>query len=106
MSAAVRIGKATSTSRLVTSVFHTKIGIRNIDMPGARRHTIVVAKLTAPRMVPRPLTASPAIHRLGPAPGVLVTSESGGEAAQPKSAAPPGVRKPDPAIVLPKRNSQ
>jgi hypothetical protein len=38
----------------VTSVFHTKIGIRNIVMPGARIVKIVVTKFTAPRMVPRP----------------------------------------------------
>ena len=41
-------------------VFQTKIGIRNIVMPGARRQTIVVMKLTLPRIVPRPLTARPA----------------------------------------------
>src|SRR3954468_13323945 len=106
MRAAVRIGNAISTRRLVTSEFHTKIGIRNIVMPGARRQTIVVAKLTAPRMVPRPLTASPAIHRFGPAPGEWTTVESGVEAYQPKSAAPPGVMKPAPAVSEPKRKSQ
>ena len=31
-----------------------KIGIRNIVMPGARMQMIVVMKLTAPRMVPKP----------------------------------------------------
>ncbi len=53
-SAPPRIGNAISTSRLVTSVFHTKIGIRNMVIPGARMQMIVVMKLTAPRMVPRP----------------------------------------------------
>src|SRR3954466_4775162 len=91
---------------LVTSVFQTKIGIRNIVMPGARRQTMVVMKLTPPRIVPRPLTARPAIHMFGPAPGVFVTSESGVYAVHPKSAAPPGVAKPIVAMVLPKRKSQ
>ena len=31
-----------------------KIGIRNIVMPGARMQMIVVMKLTAPRIVPKP----------------------------------------------------
>ena len=38
-------------------MFQVKIGIRNIVMPGARMQMIVVMKLTAPRMVPRPLSA-------------------------------------------------
>ncbi len=33
---AVSTGKAMSTSTLVTSMFQVKIGMRNIDMPGAR----------------------------------------------------------------------
>src|SRR3954453_17400878 len=106
MRAAVRIGKATRISTLVTRAFQVKIGIRNIVMPGARRQTIVVMKLTPPRMVPSTLTARPAIHMLGPAPGVFTTSDSGAYAVQPKSAGPPGVRKPDTAIVLPNRKSQ
>src|SRR3954471_9694593 len=106
MRAAVRIGKATRISTLVTRAFQVKIGIRNIVMPGARRQTIVVMKLTPPRMVPRPLTARPAIHMLAPARGEFPRSEGGVYAAQPKSAAPPGVRKPETAMVLPNRNSQ
>ena len=62
---------------LVTSVFQVKIGIRNIVMPGARRQTIVVMKLTPPRIVPRPLTARPPIHRFPPTPGLFTTSDSG-----------------------------
>ncbi|SLJ83017.1 Uncharacterised protein [Mycobacteroides abscessus subsp. abscessus] len=50
-------------------MFQVKIGIRNIVMPGARRHTTVVIMLTAPRMVPRPDTARPRIHRSAPTPG-------------------------------------
>ena len=61
----------------VTSVFHTKIGIRNIVMPGARIVKIVVTKFTAPRMVPRPAMYRPMIHRSPPMPGELTPSLSG-----------------------------
>ena len=50
-------------------MFQVKIGIRNIVMPGARMQTTVVIMLTAPRMVPRPATARPMIHRSPPGPG-------------------------------------
>ena len=68
-SAPAKIGKAISTSRLVTSVFQVKIGIRNIVMPGARMQMIVVMKLTAPRMVPSPAIHRPITHRSPPTPG-------------------------------------
>ena len=58
-------------------MFQVKIGIRNIVMPGARRHTIVVTMLTAPRMVPRPDTTRPTIQRSCPMPGVNTAVESG-----------------------------
>ena len=38
----------------MSSMFQVKIGIRNIVMPGARMQMIVVMKLTAPRIVPKP----------------------------------------------------
>ena len=76
-SAAARIGNAISTNRLVTRVFHTKIGIRNIVMPGARMQMIVVTKLTAPRMVPMPASQRPMTHRSPPTPGERMASESG-----------------------------
>ena len=41
----------------VTRVFQVKIGMRNIVMPGARIVMIVVMKFTAPRIVPKPLSA-------------------------------------------------
>ena len=66
-----------STSRLVIRVFQTKIGIRNIVMPGARMQMIVVMKLTAPRIVPRPAIHRPMIHRSPPTPGERTASESG-----------------------------
>ncbi len=87
-------------------MFQVKIGIRNIVMPGARMQTTVVIMLTPPRMVPRPPTARPMIHRSPPAPGEWMASVSGEYAVQPKSAAPPGVMKPAIAIIAPNRNSQ
>ena len=54
-----------------------KIGIRNIVMPGARMQMIVVMKLTAPRMVPKPASARPKTHRSPPRPGLLEASDSG-----------------------------
>jgi hypothetical protein len=58
-------------------MFQVKIGIRNIVMPGARRHTTVVVMLTAPRIVPRPDTARPMIQRSGPTPGAWAALDSG-----------------------------
>ncbi len=52
--AAARIGNAINTKMLVTKMFHVKIGIRNIVIPGARIVRIVVMKFTAPKIVPRP----------------------------------------------------
>ena len=66
-----------STSRLVISTFQTNIGIRNIVMPGARMQMIVVMKLTAPRIEPRPAIHRPMIHRSPPTPGERTASESG-----------------------------
>ncbi len=68
-SAAARGGNAISTSMDVTRMFQLKIGMRNIVMPGARIVTMVVMKLTAPRMVPNPPSARPKTHRLAPTPG-------------------------------------
>lgn len=76
-SAAVRIGNAIRIRIDVTRMFQVKIGIRNIVMPGARMHTTVVIMLTAPRMVPRPATIRPVIHRSPPAPGEWTASDSG-----------------------------
>jgi hypothetical protein len=91
---------------MVMRMFQVKIGIRNIVIPGARMHTTVVIMLTAPRMVPRPATAKPMIHRSPPAPGEWMALLRGVYAVQPKSAAPPGVRKPDTVTSAPNRNSQ
>ncbi|GHE61252.1 hypothetical protein GCM10018782_39390 [Streptomyces griseoaurantiacus] len=64
--AAARTGKASSTSTLVSRMFQVKIGIRNIVIPGARMQMIVVMKLTAPRIVPKPVSARPMIHMSAP----------------------------------------
>ena len=58
-------------------MFQTKIGIRNIVMPGARMQMIVVTKLTAPRMVPMPASHRPMTHRSPPTPGERMALESG-----------------------------
>jgi len=69
--------EAISTRIEVISTVQVKIGIRNIVIPGARMHTMVVMKLTAPRMVPNPASASPNTHRSPPRPGLLAASDSG-----------------------------
>ena len=61
----------------MTKMFQVKIGIRNMVMPGQRMQTTVVIMLTAPRMVPRPPTATPRIHRSAPTPGECTESDSG-----------------------------
>ena len=76
-SAAVSTGNAIRIRIAVKKMFQVKIGIRNIVMPGARRHTMVVMKLTPPRMVPRPATMSPVIQRSPPVPGECVALDSG-----------------------------
>src|SRR3954467_2335827 len=104
--AEVRAGKATRMRMLVTKMDQVKMGIRNIVMPGARRQTIVVSMLTAPRIVPRPATIRPLIQRLAPAPGVCAAVDSGAYAYQPKSGAPAGVTNEAIKIKEPNRYSQ
>ncbi len=67
--AAASTGKHRITRMLVTKIVHVKIGIRNMVMPGARMVKIVVMKLTAPRMVPRPPMARPRYQRSAPTSG-------------------------------------
>jgi hypothetical protein len=105
-SAAKRIGNTRMTSRLVMRMFHVKIGIRNMSMPGARIVTIVVIMLTAPRIVPIPEMDRPTNHRSAPMPGELTAFDSGWYANQPKEAAPPGVMNPETARTEPSRYSQ
>ncbi len=88
---------------LVSRMFQTKIGIRKSVMPGARRQMMVVTKLTAPMIVPKPDSVSPIAHMSPPMPGEWSSLFSGAYANQPKSAAPSGVRNPPIAISEPNR---
>ena len=85
------------------STVQVNSGSRNMVIPGARIVRIVVMKLTAPRMVPKPPRASPKTHRSPPMPGLLTALERGAYAVQPNAAAPVGVRKPAAAMRPPKR---
>ena len=76
-SAPVNTGKDSSTRIPVNSTFQVKSGRRNMVMPGARMHRIVVMKFTDPRMVPRPATIRPSAHRSPPMPGDRTASASG-----------------------------
>ena len=91
------------TRTLVMRMFQVKIGIRNIVMPGARMQTIVVMKLTAPRIVPKPPSARPKMTRSPPSPGSYVELDSGVYMNQPKAAGPFGVRKLAEAMRPPNR---
>ncbi|KEF07506.1 hypothetical protein DF17_08110 [Streptomyces rimosus] len=75
--AAASTGKASRTSTPVSRTFQVKIGMRNIVMPGARIQMMVVMKLTAPRIVPKPDSTRPMIHISPPIPGECTASESG-----------------------------
>ena len=75
--AAASTGKTTIARIEVISTVQVNSGIRNIVIPGARMHTIVVMKLTEPRMVPKPPRPRPKTHRLPPRPGLNVELDSG-----------------------------
>ncbi len=68
ISPAVSTGTEKSSSTLVTSVFHTNIGMRSSVMPGARILKIVAMKLIAPRTELMPSRTSEASHRSRPLP--------------------------------------
>ena len=71
-------GIARSPSSDVTSVFHTKIGSRNIVMPGARIFRIVAMKLIDPSSDAAAMMISATIHRSCPfRPSCAVCSDSG-----------------------------
>ena len=94
--ALVRTGVPISTSTLVTSTVHTRIGIRKSVMPGARMRKTVTMKLTAPRIELVPTRMSATIQRFMPGPGLYFRLLTGGYAVQPASAAPPN-RNPEDA---------
>ena len=58
-------------------VFHEKIDMRHIVIPGARIVMIVVMKLTAPMIVPKPDNPKPNTHMFEPIPGENVAEDSG-----------------------------
>ncbi len=62
---------------------------------------MVVIMLIAEAIVPTPVMPTPMIHMSAPMPGVWTRSASGMYMVQPKSAAPPGVRKPDSMTMPP-----
>ena len=64
-------------SRLVTSMFQVKTGMRNMVIPGARMAKMVATQLMAPRMPEVPEKARPMIHRFEPLPGEKIGPESG-----------------------------
>ncbi len=82
-------GVASRMRAWVTSTVHTKIGIRNRVIPGARILKMVVRKLTEPRIEAVPTTARPMIHRSVPSSGEKRAWVSGLYPVQPPAAAPP-----------------
>ncbi len=76
-SAAASTGKTSSTSTEVSSTFQQKMDIRNMVSPGARMQMMVVMKLTAPKMLPKPESVTPMIHMSAPTPGEWIASDSG-----------------------------
>jgi hypothetical protein len=61
----------------VTTMFHVKMGSRNIVIPGVRIVRTVVTIFTAAPTVAAEVTVTPMIHRSLPAPGEYVASASG-----------------------------
>ncbi len=61
----------------MSSTFQQKMDIRNMVRPGARMQMIVVMKLTAPRMEPKPESVTPMIHISAPMLGEWTASDSG-----------------------------
>src|SRR3990172_4125511 len=90
-SALVITGVASRTRTLVTSTVHTRIGIRNKVIPGARILKIVTRKLIAPRIELVPMRVRDTIHRSWPELGELSGPilDSGGEQGPPPPPPPP-----------------
>lgn len=74
---AASTGNASSARIEVNRTFQVKIGIRNMVIPGARRQTIVVMKLTDARVVLIPDSTRPMVQRSPPAPGEKTALFSG-----------------------------
>ena len=58
-SATVMIGSENTSSSWTTRPIHTNTGIRNSDMPGARRLITVTARFTAPIVDAIPVISNP-----------------------------------------------
>ena len=69
ISAAVTAGIANTVRNAVTSIIHTKTGIRMSVMPGARMLRIVTTKLTPDVTDPMPSITRPTAQKSGPWPG-------------------------------------
>ena len=105
ISALVRTGVAMTTSTLVVSTVHVRMGIRNSVIPGARILKIVTRKLMAPRIELVPMRISPTIQRSVPVP-LYWACVSGGYSVQPDAAAPSVIRKPEAISRPPSGSSQ
>ena len=70
-------GNASRIRNIVTSLFHTKMGIRNMTIPGARRQKMVVMMLTAVKIPEKPVNPTPMIHMSAPGPGEWIDSVRG-----------------------------
>jgi hypothetical protein len=105
INALVRTGVAMTTSTLVTSTVHARMGIRNSVIPGARILKIVTRKLMAPRIELVPMRMRPTIHRSVPVP-LYWACVSGGYSVQPAAAAPSLIRKPEAISSPPSGSSQ
>ena len=101
--AAVRTGKASSTSSDVTTMSQVNTGMRKAFMVGMRRQNTVVRMLTAVRIPEKPVRTRLASHRSPPRPGERTGSDSGVYPNQPKAAAPPAVAKPEIMVMPPPR---
>src|ERR1700741_2483964 len=93
--ATIKGGNAVSTIRQVTTIVQLKVGSRSIDIPGARRRTIVTKMQAAIRNAPQAASSTPMIQKSSPLPGVLTRSDRGSYAYQPADAAPFTVNQPD-----------
>ncbi len=69
ISAAVTHGIANTVRNAVTSIIHTKTGIRMSVMPGARMFRIVTMKLMPEVTEPNPSMTNPTVQKSGPWPG-------------------------------------
>jgi hypothetical protein len=94
-SATISTGNVVSAISVVTTIDQQKTGRRSIVIPGARRRTTVARTQADCTSIPPTASTTPSSQRSLPIPGELVESESGGNAVQPKRAAPSCVRNPE-----------